>query len=434
VVAFVGTSAFFSDDETSTGNTFQAGAIDLLLTNESSASNGVVNASQQWSEFDDINNRVMMNYSDIKPGDWGENTIGFQVVSNQAWMCADITLTDNLENERLQPETLDGDVTDQVGELDKDLMVMWWKDDGDNQLGANETPLFQGPRSLRDWLALGDGTTLPLTFADSSLNWESGLQNDPIDPNVPFYLGVAWCLGDLVPTNDGNPGWTCNGELVNNQSQTDSFVTSLNFSVEQARNNPNFLCPENRPGPTATPVPTPTPIDASGPNEGWNGPGALVWQAESRFGNNGLSGDWEVGVGTNTQSPATMSNTNLTWTSGVSVPFSVNYAAGIATFTVNGNSAVYNVGSITNTADLNIIAGKVSSGAGDSVELTNLELNSIPLNPDSLVDTDNTNAAYLLVDTVDLSGGFNITGDVEFNFTDGTTVGSRPAFQIQVRD
>lgn len=97
-------------------------------------------------------------------------------------------------------------------------------------------------------------------------------------------------------------------------------------------------------------------------------------------------------------------------------------------------SQTYTVGAVTSDADLNIIAGKVSSGAGDEVALSNLMLNGAPVNPASLVDTDNTDALYLVISSEDLSSGFTLTGEVEFTWTGGTTSGSRPAFQVQVRD
>ncbi|MHA1355438.1 MAG: hypothetical protein ACTSR1_09730, partial [Candidatus Heimdallarchaeota archaeon] len=40
---------------------------------------------------------------------------------------------------------------------------------------------------------------------------------------------------------------TCNGADVNNDSQTDIIKGTLEFYVEQYRNNPDFLCPEHQP-------------------------------------------------------------------------------------------------------------------------------------------------------------------------------------------
>lgn len=426
-VAFVGTSAFFSDEEISTGNTFEAGAIDLQLTNETSASYEPGDTSDNWTDFDDVNDQVLMSFADIKPGDWGENTIGFNITSNEAWMCAELAVDEQAENTILDPEADDGDVSEDIGELADFLTVLWWEDDGDNVLEQGEDVKYGGPRPLAEWLALGNGDSLDLTFADSVLNWSAdAADGDPIDPDVPFYLGVAWCMGEMTIDTDTAPGWSCDGENVDNTSQSDSVTATLAFSAVQTRNNDSFLCPENQPT-------EPEPIDAEGPFDGWNGDGALIWQAEARFGSNSLSGDWEVGVGTNTQT-ANQSNTQSTWPDDVAVPFTVSYDGSSATFTVNGNSATYTVGSVNNSADLNIIAGKVSSGAGDSITLSDLDLNGSPLNPDTFTDTDDVNASYIVVSSEDLSGGFELTGMVAFDWTNGTTAGSRPAFQVQIRD
>src|SRR3989344_8349373 len=113
VIAFVGalvagaTGAFFSDTETSTGNTFAAGDIDLQIDNESYAIDFnipgfqgtptgalVFNPATSW-ELTDLEAGVQkfFNFSDLKPGDIGEDTISIHVGSNDAWMCAAAQIT-----------------------------------------------------------------------------------------------------------------------------------------------------------------------------------------------------------------------------------------------------------------------------------------------------------------------------------------------------
>jgi hypothetical protein len=272
--------------------------------------------------------------------------------------------------------------------------------------------------------------------------FSDGNAGEPLTGGETYHIGKAWCLGDMsedpVTPGDNSPldgtGFDCSGASVDNKTQTDGITSNIQFYAVQSRNNDDFVCTpdvfgdDNGGG----------DIQANGPSDGWNGPGDLIWQAEGRFGNNDtgnpLSGDWEVGVGNNTQSSTQSDNTQNDWESGTAVPFSVDYDGTSATFTVNGNSVPYTVGSVTNTADLNIIAGKVSAGAGDNVELTSLELNSTPISPSSLTDTDDSDASYLVIGSEDLSGGFTLTGRVEFNWSSGDTAGSRPAFQVQVRD
>src|SRR3989344_5594540 len=85
-----GTGAFFSDTETSLGNVFTAGAIDLLVDNESYATNseGVFSfsPSTSWPEGN-LNNGVttlhkFFDFNDIKPDDEGEDAISLHVTND----------------------------------------------------------------------------------------------------------------------------------------------------------------------------------------------------------------------------------------------------------------------------------------------------------------------------------------------------------------
>src|SRR3990167_4622842 len=82
VVVVGATTAFFSDTETSTGNVLAAGAIDLGIDNESYF-NGDPNSGTSWTlDFDlskdangDPEAHQLFNFSDLKPGYFGEDTI-----------------------------------------------------------------------------------------------------------------------------------------------------------------------------------------------------------------------------------------------------------------------------------------------------------------------------------------------------------------------
>src|SRR3989344_3894309 len=117
------TGAFFSDTETSTGNTFTAGAIDLGIDNHSYY-NGALNEGTTWRVDYDLSKdeqgepqvRQFFNFTDLKPGDWGEDTISLHVKNNDAYLCADVTLTSDNDNGLTEPEGDDGDTTGGVGE------------------------------------------------------------------------------------------------------------------------------------------------------------------------------------------------------------------------------------------------------------------------------------------------------------------------------
>ena len=119
VLAFVGavvagaTGAFFSDTETSTGNTFTAGAIDLKVDN-ASYYNSSTSPTTSW-QLKDLTIEKFFNFSDVKPGDDGEDTISLHVNNNDSWLCADVALTSNDDNGITEPEGEDGDLTDGPG-------------------------------------------------------------------------------------------------------------------------------------------------------------------------------------------------------------------------------------------------------------------------------------------------------------------------------
>ncbi len=264
-IAITSTGAFFSDNETSAGNTFTAGAIDLKVDSTSHYNNMVctpftVNdyrwqpepgfvpgpdqypaagtaCSGTWTLTDLGPTNQFFNFPDIKPGDQGENTVSLHIENNPAYACAYIQTTGNAENTYTGPEISAGDVSSTTGELAQNVNVFAWSDVastsgavvGDNIWQAGE-PVLAGPVSLS---GLNATTTLPL--ADSVTN--GGV---PLSPGVTNYVGVAWCVGAM---NTSVPGTiTCNGAAVSNQAQTDSVTANVTFHVEQSRNNSNFKC------------------------------------------------------------------------------------------------------------------------------------------------------------------------------------------------
>jgi predicted ribosomally synthesized peptide with SipW-like signal peptide len=255
-----GTSAYFSDTETSSGNTFTAGAIDLQVDN-TSYYNGVLNQGTTWT-VTNLTIEKFFDFNDVKPDDYGEDTISLHVDTNDAYMCANVSLTSNDDNSINEPEGEDGDVTDGAGagELADLMEFIWWADDGDNVLEDNEDVISQGPIGALDL----DATTT-VTLADSTTNIWTGAPG-PVDGETTYYIGKAWCFGDIgaAPvTQDGQTnvmspagnnagtaaagepedgGISCDGSALDNQSQTDSLTADVEFTAVQSRNNPGFQC------------------------------------------------------------------------------------------------------------------------------------------------------------------------------------------------
>lgn len=249
MVVFVGalvagaTGAFFSDTETSIGNTFAAGDIDLKIDNTSYVTNnaGVLVASPQnsWT-LADLTNQLFFSFADVKPGDIGEDTISIHAGSNDAFVCmaADITATpDNGTND---PEVAAGDLTPGPagGELQDFLNFSFWNDDGDNvfEIGETVIPALTGSSST-----IFSGAWSPVS-------------STTIPGGKTRYVAKAWCFGKLTPsavlqdnlTTSGpllrGTGFTCDGSGANNIAQTDGITVDVSFYAVQARNNGQFSC------------------------------------------------------------------------------------------------------------------------------------------------------------------------------------------------
>jgi len=256
-------SGFFSDTETSQDNTFVAGVVDLGIDNHSFY-NGVLNPGTTWRVDYDLSDnppRQFFNFTDVKPGDWGEDTLSLHVRDNEAWLCTDVTLTSNDDNGITEPEGLDGDATDGAGngELADSINFYWWADDGDNVLEENEVLLPAGPMG-----ALNVGETTTVALADSQVNIWTNLPNSPLDPANVYFVAKAWCYGDTTMTpyeQDGGNQQSgpddrpvlCDGVNQDNTTQTDSFTADITFNAVQSRNNPDFLCNPPEPTPTTPP-------------------------------------------------------------------------------------------------------------------------------------------------------------------------------------
>src|SRR6056297_658225 len=240
MIAFVGalvlggTQAFFSDTETSTGNTFTAGDIDLQIGNESYAFDynipGIEDPQGEYVQTEltswaitDLTIERFFNFIDLKPGDYGQDTIDIQVGSNDAWVCAAANITADLDNDITEPEdeesgsNTDGDDGTPDGDLDSELTFAFWVDDGDNVFETDESVFLDG--SLDSIGQLG-----PIALADSA---GSILEdNGPVPGGDTFIIGKIWCFGELeeaaVAEGDGSPiereetGFTCNGAAATN--------------------------------------------------------------------------------------------------------------------------------------------------------------------------------------------------------------------------
>ncbi|MBI5464996.1 hypothetical protein HY946_00090, partial [Candidatus Gottesmanbacteria bacterium] len=104
------TNAFFSDVETSRGNVFTAGGVDLKVDYScyynKPATDGIPNCpwGTGWSETNLGPTNKFFNVGDLKPGDYGEGTVSLHVLNNDAWGRLKIENVTDLENECTEPE------------------------------------------------------------------------------------------------------------------------------------------------------------------------------------------------------------------------------------------------------------------------------------------------------------------------------------------
>lgn len=281
-----GTGAFFSDVETSTGNVFTAGAIDLTVDSEAHY-NGMICVPNTNTEGDatdyywqpevgtvapfypaqgspcfgtweatNLGAQTFFNYTDVKPGDEGENTISLHIDNNPAWACIDVSLTENDDVSSNEPELAAGDATNTAsvmdGELAENMKFAAWLDQGTIPGWQNATTTIDAGEGDNVWQ--GDPAE-PLLFSNQSgpasdvLGGKTYALADsttgfgPMQPLVTNYIGLQWCAGTQV-VNTTLDTITCDGAGMGNIAQTDSMKANIAFRVEQSRNNEDFTCVE----------------------------------------------------------------------------------------------------------------------------------------------------------------------------------------------
>ncbi|MFA4936989.1 MAG: TasA family protein [Patescibacteria group bacterium] len=277
-VVVYGTGAFFSDTETSTGNTFTAGAIDLKVDNTcyyNEIADGTPSCPMIRDEKGDIITTWKATdlgpmhkffwFKDVKPGDFGEDTISLHVIDNDAWGRLVINKVGDYDNDCTEPE--DNDSTDETcgsdingeGELRSNTNFMVWLDqgmipgfqnndpenpgiydefEGDNIQQEEYEPTLITPGTIdfpdgEVWyLAQGlQGAYYQYCYdedvsSDGHNDYDlcHGLAEDGrMVGSVTYYFGVGW----QVPYEVGN------------EVQTDSFGADMTVEVQQYRNNPN---------------------------------------------------------------------------------------------------------------------------------------------------------------------------------------------------
>jgi hypothetical protein len=179
------------------------------------------------------------NFSDVKPGDEGEDTVSLHLSSNDAWGRMVIDVKKDSDGTCVPPEVVveDDDCVENGtdnGELRENLEFSVWLDQG-------ETPGFQGKSDKGEGDNIFNEKDIALIApGEINANGEEWLIKDAIKaafdlygvstgitadghmtPSVNYYFGIDWKL----PIDVGN------------EAQTDIFEADITFEVEQYRNN-----------------------------------------------------------------------------------------------------------------------------------------------------------------------------------------------------
>jgi predicted ribosomally synthesized peptide with SipW-like signal peptide len=235
VVGIGATTALFNDPETSSGNTFTAGEIDLTIDSHCYYNGDDQACGSNWTLKDLVSTAdKFFDFKDIKPGDTGVNIISLHVKDNDAWACLNITNKQDNDNGLTEPEDVVDDTPgDGEGELSGFLSTfVWWDTNQNGAFDIGEKQIDNGDFKTVDTLPLADSLHMPAIIG--------GQTN---------YIGFAWCAGFWATTPVAGEPFVCKGSEMGNIAQTDSFTADISFIVEQTRNNSSFVCSQSEPLP-----------------------------------------------------------------------------------------------------------------------------------------------------------------------------------------
>lgn len=242
--AGVGTSAFFSDEESFENNTLTAGTLDMSVTAN------VVAADDYWTEQDaldlsetadgDVVSGIQVD--DVKPGDWAVICFDIEVGDNPGYV--QVRTEEFVENGGANPEPeqdVEGD-TDNDADLGEFLLTTVWQNydetSGDKTGLSTLDPAFN---NASDDLNISYGSPDIDGVVDGVTHYTNAREANGVLENG--YL-IKDDNGDLLPINDqANEGVYSFCLLleipfqVGNVIQGDSISFDLVFETEQVRHN-----------------------------------------------------------------------------------------------------------------------------------------------------------------------------------------------------
>jgi len=199
VVVGIGTVAYFSDTETSRGNVFSAGTLDLTIQlSQAEVVNGYGNVDVHPDT--DVHNGVNVYFvvSNVAPGSagvvkWTLKNVG-SIPGILSFTVGNIT---NNENGQTEPEALVDSTTD-VGELGEKMTVTLWIDLNGNGVRDDGELLYSGnlngmSRTYSNLITLSPNGGSVDVYLEWSIpiNVGNEIQSDSVSFDITFMLNQA---------------------------------------------------------------------------------------------------------------------------------------------------------------------------------------------------------------------------------------------------
>ncbi|MDZ7726500.1 MAG: choice-of-anchor W domain-containing protein [Candidatus Campbellbacteria bacterium] len=383
VATFAGTQAFFSDTETSQGNAFVAGAVDIEIAGISDdyLDDDTVNDGPK-PQFTPSDDGFSFELADLKPLDHGEVSYELTNDTNDAHVCAMVENTGNAENGRIDPEREAGDTTGSLNNTDSGL------------------------GELQNFMSFG---------GNSGISYGEWFEVGDLSSGGSETFGINYCFGQY----DGSDNCVPNTSGDVNVAQTDSVEVDVSFYAEQTRNNPDFSCEDLNEGEQDVAVTQEddwSTVDLSGGSD---------WFAKARNNNQ----NFELAVGTDDSSVSGQDTAEANWDAETEYDFTLTYdeSENEATWEVDGETTQFTVGPDT-FSNLGINA-KAPNGV--TTEISNLALSIYSgLSPDNF--TANGNVSSLSVMGLNLNQDWTLTGTFEFSAVGSGFSQENPAVHISV--
>ena len=409
--AGLGTTAFFSDEESFQDNTITAGELDLFVHVDYSEDQGAfaqystpsgtyINGGVVGEDVESEDGAVVpgeplsIQVVDLKPGDSGEGKFCFSIVYNPAymWMCGELTAND--QNGTTDPE--EAALMDEFGEIPEDgqladaMEITLSYCDPDGELGEEiiSGSLAEVMAALQNGIPLnGDG------------NADGPVANRPAFDGVeePFVDGepnvdeTCVCFEWEVPTTVGN------------EIQTDSVEFDFEFYAEQERHNDG----------------TTNPCVESAAGEGFPELTDTVWHARGIYGDGGGAANRELDIRLPDDTVLTP-DANVSWPNGDAVPFELTIEDGDAKWDIDGTEVSVSPAPLP-TANAVVVMAKASA-SDSSIDVTDVMLNGTsPSGPSSVsVDGNVGGQQNITLNGVSFGEGDVITGMVTMSWPAGS--------------